>query len=270
LSGEIVNSSNKKKPEEKLSPKQVKRMKTEGAIHQPDAVSGPETMRIDLHCHTEASPDCITPIKAVPARCIERGIQVQAITDHDCIWGAQKLQDLVAEENTNDLKVIVGEEITTNQGELVGLFLREKIPAGLSPRESVKAVKKQGGLVLLPHGFDPLRLPRLKTEAREALVDSIDIVETFNARSSQPHWNQVAADWSQAHGLLKSAGSDAHTLTDIGSAWVEVPKRPVRGPQDLLAALQGGVPVGKWVHPAIAYLYKQWDRIRYKLRTLFF
>jgi predicted metal-dependent phosphoesterase TrpH len=259
----------REKPQEKLSAEQAEQLKSEGVVTQPEQVAGPETMRIDLHCHTAASPDSITPIEAIPARCLERGIQIQAITDHDCIWGAQQLQSLVAQDPDTELTVIVGEEISTSQGELVGLFLNEVIPAGLTPLATVEAIKRQGGLVLLPHGFDPLRLPRLKAAAREALVESIDIVETFNARISRLHWNRVAADWSQTHGLLKSAGSDAHTLADIGSAWVEVPRRPIRAPQDLLVALEGGVPVGRWTHPALAYLYKLWDRIRYKLKTLF-
>jgi predicted metal-dependent phosphoesterase TrpH len=259
----------REKPREKLSSEQVEQLKSEGVITQPEQVASPQTMRIDLHCHTEASPDSITPLEFIPARCAERGIQVQAITDHECIWGAQKLQNLVEQDPDIDLTVIVGEEISTSQGELVGLFLKEAVPAGLTPLATVEAIQQQGGLVLLPHGFDPLRLPRLQDSAREALVESIDIVETFNARISRPHWNRVAARWSQTHGLLKSAGTDAHTLADIGSAWVEVPKRPIQGPDDLLKALEGGVPVGKWTHPAIAYVYKLWDRLRYKLKTLF-
>jgi predicted metal-dependent phosphoesterase TrpH len=271
MSEEVMIARKKpEKPKEKLSPEQAKQVRVDGAIRKPETVASPATMRIDLHCHTEASADCITPIDSIPQRCIERGIHIQAITDHNCIWGARELQNRVAERNSNNLTVIVGEEISTSQGELVGLFLDEIVPAGLTPLATVEAIKKQGGLVLLPHGFDPLRLSRLKSEAREALVESIDIVETFNARISQPYWNRVAAEWSRTHGLLKSAGSDAHTLADIGSAWVEIPRRPIRDPQDLLLALRDGVPVGHWTHPVIAYLYKRWDRLHRKLRTIFF
>ena len=229
---------------------------------KPEAVSMPETMRIDLHCHTEASPDSITPIEEIPDRCLARGIQVQAITDHHTLRGAHRLQAIVARGNHPNLTIIVGEEITTSQGELIGLFLEEKIQPNLTPRETVRAIKDQGGLVLLPHGFDPLRLPRLKADARQAIVDSIDIIETFNARISRPHWNRAAAEWAEKHGIVQSAGSDAHTLEDIGSAWVEVEAREVITPQDLLEALEGGIPVGDWTHPLIAYLFKIWDRIR--------
>ena len=111
------------------------------------------TLRLDLHCHSEASVDCITPLNAFPARCREQGIDIQAITDHNEIWGAQRLRELAGD----DLTVIVGEEVSTSEGEIIGLFLKEKIPKGLSPEETVAEIKAQGGLVLLPHGFDPAR-----------------------------------------------------------------------------------------------------------------
>lgn len=189
---------------------------------------------------------------------------VQAITDHDQIWGAQKLQEMVEEEKLKKagfpLTIIVGEEVSTIYGEIIGLFLKEKIPAGMSPKETVEAIKEQDGLVLLPHGFDPLKRWRLQPAALEMIEDEIDIVETFNARISQLRWNQAAVEWSKVHKRPMSAGSDAHTLADIGSAWVEVPVRQVKTPQDLLTALESGVPVGEWTHPVIAFAYKFWDR----------
>jgi predicted metal-dependent phosphoesterase TrpH len=97
--------------------------------------------------------------------------------------------------------------------------------------------------------------------------DEIDIVETFNARISRPRWNQAAVDWSKRHDRPMSAGSDAHTLADIGSAWVEVPVQKIQGPQDLLRALQSSVPVGEWTHPVIAFAYKLWDRSMRRLRV---
>jgi len=251
-----------KNPRDRLSNEQSEQIEVDGAVTQTEGISLPETMRIDLHCHTEASPDSITPIEDIPDRCLVRGVQIQAITDHHTLTGAQRLQEIVSKNNHPDLTIIVGEEITTRQGELIGLFLKKKIERGLTPRETVKAIKNQGGLVLLPHGFDPLRLPRLKAHARQEIVESIDIIETFNARISRPHWNRAAAEWAKTHGILQSAGSDAHTLEDIGSAWVEVEERPIKTPQDLMEALKGGVPVGKWTHPLIAYLYKTWDKIR--------
>jgi len=226
-------------------------------------------MRLDLHCHSEASVDCITPLAAFPARCKERGIRVQAITDHNEVWGAQKLQSMVA-ENGNDLTIIVGEEVSTREGEIVGLYLQEKIPAGLSPEETVAAIKAQGGLVLIPHGFDPMKRHRLSPEALERVAESVDIVEIFNARISRLKWNAAASAWATTHGLPESAGSDAHTVKDIGSAWVETLLAPVDTPEQLLEALNATASEvdGEWTHPAIALAYKGYDFLRDRFRKL--
>lgn len=246
---------------EQLSPAEELQVDLLGAVVTGQDEPPLELMKIDLHCHTEASADCITPIAQIPARCEARAIRVQAITDHNEIWGAQKLQELVA-ANGHPLGVIVGEEVSTTEGEIIGLFLHEKIPAGLSPEETVERILVQGGLVLLPHGFDPLKRFRLQDAARERVAGQIHIVETFNARISRPSWNRAAVAWAEKCGKLMSAGSDAHTLADIGEAWVEVPLQPITNPEQLLMALQGGVPMGEWTHPVRAYAYKLLDRAR--------
>ena len=249
---------------EDLSPKEVDEVETLGAVVEKKGGAEPWNMKIDLHCHTEASADCSTPLELFPARCRARGVWVQAITDHNEIWGAQKLQEMVEEEKIKKagfpLTIIVGEEVSTIHGEIIGLFLKEKIPAGMTPRETVDAITEQGGLVVLPHGFDPLKRLRLQPAALETIEDEINVVETFNARISQLRWNQAAVDWAKLHGVPMSAGSDAHTLSDIGSAWVEVPVQKIQTPQDLVKALAAGVPVGEWTHPVVAFAYKFWDR----------
>ncbi|HLE15517.1 MAG TPA: PHP domain-containing protein [Anaerolineales bacterium] len=220
-------------------------------------------MRIDLHCHSQASHDCSTPLTSIPVRCRKRGIHVQAITDHNQIWGAQELKAMVESETESGqpaLTIIVGEEVSTSEGEIIGLFLKEKIEEGLSPEDTVEQIIAQGGLVLLPHGFDPLKRWRLTPAALERVADAINIVEAFNARVSRATWNRVAAEWAQARRLPMSAGTDAHTIADIGVAWVEVPRSPVGSPAELLAALIGGKPSGLRTHPVKAYVYKLWDR----------
>jgi predicted metal-dependent phosphoesterase TrpH len=227
-------------------------------------------MRLDLHCHSEASSDCVTPLAAFPARCRAKGIGVQAVTDHNEIWGAVALREMVVEEGRDDLTIIVGEEVSTREGEIVGLFLSEKIPAGLSPEETVAAIREQGGLVLLPHGFDPAKRHRLRPEALERVAADVDIVEIFNARVSRRKWNVAASLWAARHGVAASAGTDAHTLKDIGTAYIETPWLPVHGPQDLLAALrqEGSRADGDWTHPAIALAYKGWVFARHYYKRL--
>jgi len=249
---------------EQLPAKEAEEVETLGAVVEEKGKKEPGKMKIDLHCHSEASADCSTPLVLFPARCRERAVWIQAITDHNEIWGAQKLQELVEEEKIKKagfpLTIIVGEEVSTIHGEIIGLFLKERIPAGMSPKETVLAIKEQGGLAVLPHGFDPLKRWRLQPDALETVADQIDVVETFNARISQLRWNQAAVDWAKLQNVPMSAGSDAHTLADIGSAWVEVPVQSIQNPQDLLGALKSGIPVGEWTHPVIAFAYKLWDR----------
>jgi predicted metal-dependent phosphoesterase TrpH len=258
--------------QEQLTPDEASEVEARGAVLKVGGKTELGTMKVDLHCHSEASHDCCTPLELIPLRCQTRGVNVQAITDHNLIWGAQRIKGIVEELAQNaeaggpsyraPLTVIIGEEISTNEGELIGLFLEERIESGLSPEETVERIKSQGGLVLLPHGFDPLKRWRLRPEARERIAHSIDIVETFNARISQPRWNRAAVAWSLERSLPISAGTDAHTLADIGSAWVEVPYQPIQKPQDLLRALEEGTPAGQWTHPVIASIYKLWDRTR--------
>jgi predicted metal-dependent phosphoesterase TrpH len=235
-----------------------------GATPAPAGVVPADMMRLDLHCHSEASYDCRTPLTAFPQRCAQQGITVQAITDHNQIWGAQKLQELCA-DNPN-LNIIVGEEVLTREGEIIGLFLTEVIPAGLSAQETVERIKAQGGLVLLPHGFDPLKRFRLQAQVRERLVGQIDIVETFNAHISRPLRNRQALEWAEAHSKLRSAGSDAHTLARVGTAWVQTPQRAIDGPRALVEALEAGTVMGQWTHPVIAFAQRAWDFVARSIR----
>lgn len=219
-------------------------------------------MKIDLHCHSEASFDCVTPLPKILARAQVRGITVQAITDHNEIRGAQKLQalaDAQRQDNPDTPHIIVGEEVSTREGEIIGLFLNERIPRDLSPEETVARIKAQGGLVLLPHGFDPLKKHRLKPVAVVRVAAQIDIVETFNARVSKRRWNRAAATWAETRNIAQSAGTDAHTLVDVGAAWVETPDADVSTPEGLLAAIHAGTVTGKWTHPLLAFAYKVWD-----------
>ena len=214
-------------------------------------------MRIDLHCHTEASHDCSSRFDSVITRCRQQRIAIQAVTDHDQIWGAQELKEMATAPG--DPQIIVGEEVTTREGEIIGLFLEEKIPAGLQPEEVVTQIREQGGLVLLPHGFDPLKAHRLSPAARERIADEIDIVEVFNTRVSHPRRNAQASQWAAERDLPASAGTDAHIISALGTAWVDTPDREIEGPEALLEALRAGAVSGTWTHPAAAYAYKLWD-----------
>nr|WP_240741904.1 PHP domain-containing protein [Deinococcus sp. KSM4-11] len=216
-------------------------------------------MRVDLHCHTAVSHDCRTALRDIPGWMLRTNTRVIAVTDHDQQRGGPELRAIIADMGLDDkLSVVPGEEITTSEGELIGLFVTERIPPKLTPEETVREIKAQGGLVMLQHGFDPLKRYRLRPEATLRIADDIDIVETFNSRLSQHRWNHTAAEWARARKLPICAGSDAHTLRDIGEAWVETPFRLVDSPATLLRALREGTVAGKWTHPVYAYGRKQW------------
>lgn len=228
---------------------------------------GVQVMRMDLHTHTEVSHDCRTRLRDIPAWMLRTNTRVIAVTDHDQQRGGPELARIIIDLGLDDrLSIIPGEEVTTSEGELIGLFLRERIPPGLTPEETVAEIKAQGGLVMLQHGFDPLKRYRLKPEATRRIAQSVDIVETFNSRLSRHHWNLVAAEWAREHHLPVAAGSDAHTLRDIGEAWVETPFRVISSPEGLLAALREGVVAGKWTHPVYAYGRKQWRTLNGRFR----
>jgi predicted metal-dependent phosphoesterase TrpH len=183
-------------------------------------------VRVDLHVHSSASFDCTTEPEQVAARCRRLGLAPIFLTDHDSIEGALRLR---ATE-----PVVVGEEIMTTGGELIGLFLEEAVPAGLAPQEAARRIKGQGGLVYLEHPYDPFRR-HLNEEAIAALSDLIDIVEVFNARSDE-YTNRRAAELCEILGAAPGAGSDAHTLGELGAVYIEMEEFETA--QDFLAKLR--------------------------------
>jgi predicted metal-dependent phosphoesterase TrpH len=228
----------------------------------------PKLQRIDLHCHTQASHDCVTPLDTIPGALISRGIRVQAITDHDQIWGAQKLVEMVEanDDYRGKLTIIIGEEISTTEGEIIGLFLTSRIAPGLTPEETVKQIKAQGGLVSLPHGFDPLKRHRLRPTARERIANDIDIIEVFNARISNKRWNGAAEKWAVEHSKRLASGSDSHTWASLGCCAAETEWQGViTTPEQLMQALAPSKIIGQWTHPVWAFIQKMLYWIRRKL-----
>jgi predicted metal-dependent phosphoesterase TrpH len=185
-------------------------------------------IRVDLHVHSSASFDCKIEPERVAARCRQLGLSPVFLTDHDTIDGALKLR-------AAGVRVVVGEEIVTTEGELIGLFLTERVPTGLSSKDAVGRIKAQGGLVYLEHPYDSSRR-HLTEEAIEKLADVIDIVEVFNGRSDETA-NRRARDLCETLGAAPGAGSDAHTLGEIGSVYVEM--EDFKGASDFLSNLRG-------------------------------
>lgn len=174
-------------------------------------------LRADLHIHSHYSPDSNTTIDEIIRHCIGKGINCIALTDHNCIAGAIQLR------NKAPFRVIVGEEIMTDSGEMIGLFLSEEIPPFLSVEETVNRIKNQNGLVCIPHPFDRYFRPSaMKGNMLESIINSIDIIEVFNSHTVLSGDSKKAEAWAVEHNLLCSAGSDAHVAAEIGKAYVEM------------------------------------------------
>jgi predicted metal-dependent phosphoesterase TrpH len=194
-------------------------------------------VRVDMHSHTMWSGDSTTTPDEVAAAVAEAGIDVLCITDHNAIKGAVELVDRLP------CRVIVGEELRTHAGEIIGLFLDERIPFGTNPADAARAIRDQGGIVYIPHPYDPMR-NNLTEPALDALIDDglVDAIEAFNAKTSLRSLNQRAAATAVDHGLAAGAGSDAHVPGAIGAAYVEMPD--FDSPSDFLAKLRLGRVVG--------------------------
>jgi predicted metal-dependent phosphoesterase TrpH len=194
-------------------------------------------VRVDLHSHTMWSGDSTTTPEEIEESVVEAGLDVLCITDHHAIRGARELAERLP------CRVIIGEEMRTHAGEIIGLFLAERIPHGLPAREAARTIREQGGLVYVPHPFDPtkrnLAEPALHELAGDGLLDAIEVL---NAKTSLRSLNDRAGAFAAEHGLAAGAGSDGHVPHALGSAYVEMPD--FDGPESFLAALRRGRIVG--------------------------
>lgn len=189
-------------------------------------------LKVDLHIHTNFSPDGEASPQEIIARCQKLGLSCIAITDHNTIAGAMDVQE------TAPIRVIVGEEVMTSHGEVMGLFLKKEIPHNLTPVESMQAIKEQGGLVCVPHPFDRFRTGLLRHADPDRLVPLIDIVEIYNARTFLSRDNRIARDFAKRHNLTVCVGSDAHTPSELGHTYIEMPDFDGT-PEGFMNSLQG-------------------------------
>jgi hypothetical protein len=186
---------------------------------------------VDLHCHSRGSFDSLSSPKDMMKAALDRGLTHLAITDHDRVDVAQEARASAP----SGVTVIVGEEVKTRDGDLICVFLEEAIPPGLSAMETIAAAREQGGLVGIPHPFDRMRGSMLRGASMASLAPHVDWVEAHNARVVG-HGNEDAAAFAREHGLPGIAASDAHSIMEIGVAYVAVDGDPST-PAGLLAAL---------------------------------
>jgi glycosyltransferase involved in cell wall biosynthesis len=188
-------------------------------------------IHVDLHMHTDHSPDCATPVDTLLTTAKKVGLGAIAITDHNEISGA-----LEARERADGIKVIVAEEVkTADQGEVIGLFIEEKIPRGMTLQETIAEIRRQGGLVYVPHPFDRMHaVPDY--EHLLDVVGDIDAIEVFNPRVAFSAFNEEAARFAAKYRIVAGAGSDSHVVQGLGS--VKIRMRDFDGPEEFLESLR--------------------------------
>lgn len=215
----------------------------------------PVRWKVDLHSHTVYSKDCLTRPQDLIDRARARGLDKIAVTEHNTLSGA-----LAAKQLAPDL-VIVGEEIKTTEGEIIAYFVQEEVPAGLKPPEAIARLRAQGAVISIPHPLDSLRNSAMGMESVMRVIKQVDALEVINARCVRPKDNDAAAELARQHGKLRTAGSDAHTLFEVGRAWMEMP--PFEDDAtSFLIALQQARPAGGispfWPH--FASTYAKWRK----------
>jgi predicted metal-dependent phosphoesterase TrpH len=221
------------------------------------AADADKLVRVDMHCHTRLSVDSLNDPRKLVEAAAARGIDVLCVTDHNGLANALALSKM----HGLPARVIPSEEVKSNEGEIIGYFLSELVPKGLTPEETAKRIRGQGGLVAVPHPFDSLRTAsRLRTPALERLVEAglVDIIEGLNARSIKVEDNERAVEFARKHNLPMSAGSDAHTLMEIGRAHVRMPD--FVGPQEMLESLRNGTIHGQ-LSSKLIHIGSTWARV---------
>jgi predicted metal-dependent phosphoesterase TrpH len=194
-------------------------------------LSGRPLIDVDLHMHTDHSPDCATPVDTLLETAVARGLGAIAVTDHNEISGA-----LEARERADGIKVIVAEEVkTAEQGEVIGLFLEQKIPRGLTLEETLAEIHRQGGLAYVPHPFDRMHSVPDYEHLLE-VVELIDAIEVFNPRVAFTSFNEEAARFAAKYRIAAGAGSDSHVAQGLGS--VKISMRDFEGPEEFLESLR--------------------------------
>lgn len=207
-------------------------------------------MKVDLHVHTHFSVDSLSSIPVLLARARYLGLDRIAITDHNCILGAQ-----IAHDMEPDL-VIVGEEVKTEVGEVIAYYVKEEVPKGLPLLETLDRLEEQGAVISIPHPLDRVRYSALGPDFTRRIIERVEAVEVINARCTWAADNARAGAMAAEFGKLVTAGSDAHIPLELGQAGMLLPESPHHA-DGLRQALAQGQPFGGigpyWVHLASKY-----------------
>lgn len=213
--------------------------------------------KIDLHTHSDASPDGGITAEQYAHALSTGQLDIIAITDHNHIDYALQVQKQLGD------KIIVGEEIMTAQGEIIGLYLTEVIEPGLSPQETCRRIKAQGGLVYIPHPFETIR-HGIHPATLEEIHKLVDIIEVCNGRALLQNRGSQAVVWSKLNHVPGAASSDAHGVKGLGKTYSRCKELPTK--LTLVKQLKTGTLMTD--RPRVrALLYPKYHRLRKKIRS---
>ncbi|HEU0294419.1 MAG TPA: PHP domain-containing protein [Anaerolineales bacterium] len=215
-------------------------------------------LRVEFHCHTQASKDSLIRPRDLVATARRKGIDLLIVTDHNTIAGARAAQAVDPE------LVIVGEEILTTGGELLAAFVTEEVPPHLSPAETIQRLKAQGAFISVSHPFDMWRSGHWEERDLLEILPFVDAIEVYNSRCLLPTFNRQARQFAEKHNIAGTVGSDAHALFEVGQSllWLE----PFSGPEELRRVIRKGVPQVKWSPPWF-HLSSRYATLRKKLKS---
>lgn len=201
-------------------------------------------LKADLHVHTWHSVDSNMSYDQLIKACMEKGINCVAVADHGTTKGARDLQKIAP------FKIIICEEVLTPYGEIMGMFLQQDIPGKVSVADAIKLIREQGGLVNIPHPFDRVRPSAFRNvKMLESIADQVDIIEVFNSRSLFPGIESKARDFAARHNKIISNGSDGHSPSEVGYAYVEMANFNTK--EEFLSSLSAAKLYGKKSSPLI-------------------
>lgn len=218
-------------------------------------------VRLEFHCHTIFSKDCLVLPERLVQCAMEKGIDRLVITDHNTIAGAVLAREKYPE------RVVVGEEIMTTQGELLAAFVSAEIPAGLTPQEAIARLRQQGAFISVSHPYDVHRKGGWREPDLLEILPLIDAIEVFNSRCTEPRHNVMAQRFADLHGLAGTVGSDAHTCWELGRATQLLP--PFETAEELRRVIRQAAYTTRWSPPWIHLTsrYAVWRKRLMRLDT---
>jgi predicted metal-dependent phosphoesterase TrpH len=186
-------------------------------VHEYTVNMDESLLRVEFHCHTIYSKDCLVSIEQLLSACQRKGIDRLVITDHNTASGAFRAKEL------DPQMVIAGEEILTQKGELLAAFIKEEVPPGLPPLETIARLREQGAFISVAHPFDRMRKGHWQLPDLREIAPLVDAIEVFNARCMSQDFNQQAQKFAQEKHIAGTVGSDAHSIMEVGRAAMLIP-----------------------------------------------